>query len=269
MKNKILILLIIFVTVLTGCDYERPEPIVAEKDDTTIAIDLNENIQTEFIHYVEGAELKTRYYLSDDYNFKQWKITDNKAINIEIIANQLNDEQEILIDQLHADVSIKSVSPQFNGTLKDSIDASYNGTTQDGYLIDTKNKYHNIFAIEGFSEKFISGYVNYLNGYGSGRISESYMTEQGLICKGTYGEHISVVFNLLIKNKGDNKYHSVSIKDDLQIMLPTENIINAVKDMEKRTYQGCKLANDYLLPYIESYSSENIASDNNKNDENE
>lgn len=178
-----------------------------------------------FNHVIGDVELKTTYDLGS-YRLEDWRITDSKAVDFKVEVQKEKKDEEILIEHVHADVSIKARSAQLNGLTQDSMDNQYHGTSQDGFLINEKYPYKNIFAVEGFSKDIISGWSFYMGDYGQGSIDQERLTERNLYEEGAYGSELMIVYNVLIKEPGDTKYHVETFQDDL--IIPTAYSITAV-----------------------------------------
>lgn len=225
-------IIVLIATMLSGCTLPVPETIPV--DNTIPTMEKMSGSQISFEHEVEGNVIATSYNLGD-YKLENWRITDSKQIHMEVGVKEEQKGAEILVEHLHADVSIKSTDPQLNGLTQDSMDNAYHGTSQDGFLINAKYKYFNIFVVEGFSKDIIDGWMYYCGDYGSGGITSKRLTEGNLLKSGTYGSQLSIVYNLLIKNPGDDKYHVTSIED--RIIIPTSASIQAKIDAEKQQQQ--------------------------------
>lgn len=216
-KGFIICCTAVFLFMLTGCGEVEVVPVDKE---VPIIEDLSGN-EISFEHQLGDNIIVTNYNLGD-YKLENWRITDSKSINIDVIAKQMAPGTEILLEHLHADVSIKSTNPQLNGLTQDSMDNSYHGTSQDGFLINEKYSYNNIFAIEGFSKDIIDGWMFVAGDYGSGEVTSKRLTEKTLLEEGSYGSQLTVVYNFLVKNEGETKYHIESLQD--RIMIPTTKL---------------------------------------------
>lgn len=216
-KGFIICCTAVFLFMLTGCGEAEVVPVDKE---VPIIEDLSGN-EISFEHQLGDNIIVTNYNLGD-YKLENWRITDSKSINIDVIAKQMAPGTEILLEHLHTDVSIKSTNPQLNGLTQDSMDNSYHGTSQDGFLINEKYSYNNIFAIEGFSKDIIDGWMFVAGDYGSGEVTSKRLTEKTLLEEGSYGSQLTVVYNFLVKNEGETKYHIESLQD--RIMIPTTKL---------------------------------------------
>jgi hypothetical protein len=211
--------LLIFNLVLSGCTFE--EEVIPIDQSVPTMKKLSGN-KISFDHEISGSIITTSYDLGE-YKLENWRVTDSKSINVNVAVKELAKGTELLVEHVHADASIKSTDPQLNGLTQDSMDNSYHGTSQDGFLINEKYSYSNIFAIEGFSKDIINGWMFYAGDYGSGSISSKRLTEGSLLKSGTYGSQLTVVYNFLVKKTGDEKYHIESLED--RIIIPTMALI--------------------------------------------
>jgi hypothetical protein len=182
-----------------------------------------------FDHQVGNSTITTTYDLGN-YKLENWRITDSKTINMKVAVKNEQAGTQILVEHIHADVSIKASDPQLNGLTQDSMDNQYHGTSQDGFFINDKYNYSNVFAVEGFSKDIISGWTFYAGDYGNGQVNSERLTEGTLSDNGAYGSQLSVVYNLLVKNKGEEKYHIESFVDEL--IIPTATYTKKHKDKE-------------------------------------
>src|SRR5688572_10702888 len=103
--------------VAAGCgasDEEEPTP-----HDRTIKCLTNdfEGRHAQDTLEVPGEEFTIRVRYSTNYNAESWKITDTKAINIELGIDHGDDKKppEVLVENLHADASVKLSKQRTNG----------------------------------------------------------------------------------------------------------------------------------------------------------
>lgn len=232
MKKNIIYsyLSVIALGVLSGCSLFEQEVIPQDTTTPYLVIDkLSGNI-VSFEHKV-GANLLVSSYDSGDIQLENWRITDSKTININLSVKEQEKGTEMLVEHVHADMSIKSQDPQLNGLTQDSMDNAYHGTSQDGFLIDKKYGYKNTFAIEGFSKDLIEGWGFYAGSYGSSGITTKRLTEESLFRNMTYGSQLTVVYNLLVKNSGEEKYHIETFED--HIIIPTILYTQAIEKQQE------------------------------------
>lgn len=224
---KTAIFFVLTAIIITSCTEGELIPM----DNTTTYLEVDEltGNTVAFEHKIGDSIIETSYS-TGDYMLENWRITDSKTIVISAGVKKLAEGTELLVEHVHADVSIKSEDPQLNGMTQDSMDNSYHGTSQDGFYINEKYNYSNIFAIEGFSKDIISGWGFYTGSYGTSDISSKRLTEENIFRQRTYGNQLTVIFNILVKNAGDDKYHLESFED--QIIIPTAMYTKALKEYE-------------------------------------
>lgn len=226
---------LLMLLLLPGCMMEEQEQApVAEN--LPVLSPLNGNTIT--LSHELGEHVITTSYDLGDYKLENWRITDSKSLSFRVLPTKIEPGTEILVEHVHADITLKSTSAQLDGLTQDSMDNSYHGTSQDGFWISEAYPYHNIFAIEGFSKDLISGWEFYAGGYGSGGLSSDRLTENNLLENGTYGSKLTVVYNLLIKNAGESKYHIESFEDE--ILIPTKASLDAKVQKEKEEQEAAQ-----------------------------
>jgi hypothetical protein len=209
-----LLMISVMLVALIGCGIER---VPVEK--SLPKIDTVSGSSLELTHDIEGFKFKTSYNVGN-YKFDRWRITDSKNIFMNAITQNLPEGDEVMVEHVHIDISLKATSPQLDGLTQDSMDDSYHGYSQDGFAISNKYAYENTFAIEGFSKDLIEGWSFYCGDYGEGHTSSYRLTEESLIRQGTYANKLTIVYDLLIKHKGDTQYHTKSIVDEF--LIPTK-----------------------------------------------
>ena len=221
---------VIATGILSACGMEPPETVKPNKN-IPIMQPLTGN-QISFDHQIGGNITITTSYDLGNYKLETWRITDSKTISMKVSVKSEPNGTEILVDHVHSDVSIKATDPQLNGLTQDSMDNQYHGTSQDGFFINPTYNYNNVFAVEGFSKDIISGWGFYVGDYGESELDSKRLTEGNLTSAGAYGSQLSVVYNFLVKNPGENKYHIESVVDEL--IIPTATYIKNQEDQQKK-----------------------------------
>ncbi len=164
----------------------------------------------------EGFTFVREY--STSYNAKNWRITDSKSLKMRAWVKGA--KGTILVEHMHADVSLKSRYESFDGWLQDSMDDSIHGGTQPGFYVTEQYPYENVFAVEGFSKTLIDGWVFLIGSYGAGGIYEQRLTETNLVRYGkVYGNKVQIVYDLLIKAENEPYFHTRSLIDEF--LVPT------------------------------------------------
>lgn len=168
----------------------------------------------------DGVTLIT--FISTDYDSASWRITDSKTLNIGLVvkARDQAGRTEIMVEHLHADVSLTSTNQTLNGWPQDSMDSSIHSGAQPGFSIDPTHPYNVVFAIEGLSETLISGWGYATGDFGAAHISEKRLTEDHLIHDGDVtGNKIQIVWVVLLKGPNDKAFHEVSFVDELLVQV--------------------------------------------------
>ena len=214
--SKIICLVMLLTLCLSGCESET-----IEKDTTTDSININvEKPKLEQELEINGEDFKLKCnYTVKGYNISKWRVTDSKNIGMEVQTVGLPDGYEAYIDHVHADILLKSTSPQINGITQDSMDDTYHGLNQDGFWIDDNNSYYNIFSIEGYTDQFYKLWGYAFSDYGTIDSSYQRLTEKNILRLGTYAEKLAVVYDINIKKPGNDKIYTKSVSSEILIPL--------------------------------------------------
>ena len=215
--NKIMMcLMIVLILSLSGCESET-----IEKDTTTDSININvEKPKLEQELEINGEDFKLKCnYTVKGYNISKWRVTDSKNIGMEVQTIGLPDGYEVYIDHVHADILLKSTSPQINGITQDTMDDTYHGLNQDGFWIDDNNSYYNIFSIEGYTDQFYQLWGYAFSDFGVVDSSYERLTEKNILRLGTYAEKLAVVYDISIKKPGNDKLYTKSVSSEILIPL--------------------------------------------------
>ena len=214
--SKMICLVMLSVLCLSGCESET-----IEKDTTTDSININvEKPKLEQELEINGEDFKLKCnYTVKGYNISKWRVTDSKNIGMEVRTLGLPDGYEVYIDHVHADILLKSTSPQINGITQDTMDDTYHGLNQDGFWIDDNNSYYNIFSIEGYTDQFYKLWGYAFSDYGTIDSSYQRLTEKNILRLGTYAEKLAVVYDINIKKPGNDKIYTKSVSSEILIPL--------------------------------------------------
>lgn len=215
--NKIMMcLMIVLILSLSGCESET-----IEKDTTTDSINVNvEKPKLEQELEINGEDFKLKCnYTVKGYNISKWRVTDSKNIGMEVQTLGLPDGYQVYIDHVHADILLKSTSPQINGITQDTMDDTYHGLNQDGFWIDDNNSYYNIFSIEGYTDQFYQLWGYAFSDFGVVDSSYERLTEKNILRLGTYAEKLAVVYDISIKKPGNDKLYTKSVSSEILIPL--------------------------------------------------
>ena len=231
MKRKIIILLSILMVALSlaGCS-----ELETYNDTDTPRLDVSlADSKLEKTHIIGEQLTVTTNYTTENYDTKQWLITDNKTINMNLIVTNMPEGTEVFVEHVHADVAIASTDMELNGIIQDSMDDTFhgNGTNQPGWFVNANHAYKETFSIEGYSQLLIESFGFYLGGYGYNSTSTSRMTESRLKSHGAYGNQLVIVYNLAVKYPGEDYYHSETIFDKF-IIHSTPAVDTDAKDIK-------------------------------------
>lgn len=225
-KRTKLVGLILLAALLTatfsGCSYEEEYvPVDTQTDVLQNTENSNGTVSIPNLTQIlpvngEDFSLICKYD-TGKYSLKNWHVTDTKSINMNVHTKNLPDGYDVMVEHMHADISLVSTSPQINGITQDSMDNSFHGNTQDGFVIDNKTSYYRTFAIEGYTDQFYQLWGCAFGDFGTLSSTYKRLTELNIIKVGTYAERLSVVYDLAIKSPGDKKYHSTSVKSEILI----------------------------------------------------
>ena len=215
--NKIMMcLMIVLILSLSGCESET-----IEKDTTTDSINVNvEKPKLEQELEINGEDFKLKCnYTVKGYIISKLRVTDSKNIGMEVQTLGLPDGYQVYIDHVHADILLKSTSPQINGITQDTMDDTYHGLNQDGFWIDDNNSYYNIFSIEGYTDQFYQLWGYAFSDFGVVDSTYKRLTEKNILNLGTYAEKLAVVYDISIKKPGNDKLYTKSVSSEILIPL--------------------------------------------------
>lgn len=213
-----LILVLVVLLSFTACESSKlgNAPIPSPTPQITSLTPINGNT-LEKEHTIEGFKFITNYN-TGNYDLNTWKVTDSKALNIEAFVKDVPEGATVLVEHVHADVSLKSDNSQFNGLIQDSMDDSFHGNTQDGFYVSETYPYQNTFTIEGFSKDLIDGWMFVCGDFGDGQVFSRRLTEENLVEEGNVtANKLQIVYDILVKYDNEEFYHVVSILDEFLI----------------------------------------------------
>jgi hypothetical protein len=165
-------------------------------------------------HELEGGLIIVNAFYNTDYAQGQWEITDNKNVGIYLFVEKQPENTTILVEHVHVDCLICSNRSEINGIKQDGMDDAMHVGTQAGFYVSPQYSYSNIFAIEGYTEWLTSIWGFMWGNFGWMSGTEKRLTEDTLKQFGAKGSEFMVVFDLLIKNQGEENYHTISFMDD-------------------------------------------------------
>lgn len=234
MKRKLLTVLLatmLFTTTFTGCEFYDTIP-VDTTTDTLYESEDTDNPSISIPKLTQTLPVKNEKfslsvtYDTGDYPLKDWHVTDYKCVNMDVTTKNLPEGYDVLVEHMHADISLVSTTQRINGITQDSMDNSFHGTSQDGFAIDDKTSYYRTFSIEGYTDQFYQLWGYAINGIGFSSSNYTRVTEANILYYGTYAERLIVIYDLAIKAPGEEKYHSVSVKSEILIPVAGNQYMN-------------------------------------------
>lgn len=220
------------ITTLTGCGEElAPEE---EYDIVNNSESGLENGLTQTIT-VPGEDFKViACYSCDSVSKREWRITSDKFLYINIHTQDLEEGMEVYIDNIHIDTSIKSKYAVMDGIMQDYMDDRVHNSLMVGFPIGNETYYYGINAIEGSNADFITGTFYGYSGYSSGTIEQKRYTESDYIDLGVYANKFSVVIDLLVKGPNDKEFRNISINSEFLVKTSNQDTLN--NDTEEKVY---------------------------------
>lgn len=180
----------------------------------------------------KDSGVTVRGHYSTNVDFSKWKITDNKAVDIELEVINLPNGTQLRVEHMHADIVIESHISYFDGITQDSMDDYVHGSDNPGFLISLDYPYFETFSIEGSSPSFQqSVQTSYDWGYAARskgdtkefKFSESQLTGEYQV----YGETIFIVYDILIMHANETWWHKQIVSHNLFVNLDGEIVDNS------------------------------------------
>lgn len=175
---------------------------------------------------VKGQDFKLISEITcDDSSKRNWRITSDKFLDFKVYTKGLPEDMQVYIDNVHVDATVKSLYAAMDGTIQDSMDDHVHSSKVTGFAIDDQRAYYGTDNINGCNQEFIQGTYYASNGMGFGSTTTKRYTENDYLEYGVYGNKISVVYDLLIKNKKEEDFCNVSVKTDFIVQLPDSELL--------------------------------------------
>ncbi len=206
--------------LLSACSGNDSPPAASAHDNelASMSNDLaGRSLTKQFAVKPENVTVTTTY--STVYDTKNWQITSNKTLDLKLaVSGDGAPSTEVMVEHMHADVSLLADNQTLNGWPQDLMDSSIHGGTQPGFAVTPTGPFNVVFSIQGLSETLISGWGYAVGGYGSIEIKEQRLTEDNLRNEGKVkGNKIIVVWVLLVKSKADKNFREVSFQDEFVV----------------------------------------------------
>lgn len=163
----------ISLSTLSGCTYElTPEEEYEELNATEMSLDetLVQTIEVPDEEFKLVAEYALA--LNNEDEDKIWRITADKFLYLKVNTENLPNDTQVYIDNIHIDTSIRSYYACIDGIKQDEMDDHIHNSQMVGFPIGDNIYYHGVNSIEGSNETFIKGTVYGYNNYINGSIDE-------------------------------------------------------------------------------------------------
>ncbi len=242
LNKKILALAIASGLTLTGCASDELGADNSKYDMLSTVSDSSDDILSGITQTldVNGEDFKLLVkYTTEE---KEWRITSDKRISMEIQTLDLPSNKEVYIDNIHTDTSIIATNVIFDGIRQDSMDDRIHNSKMIGFPIDNDTSYYGINEIEGENKEFISGYIYGYKGYTSGEITEKRLYESDFLKQGVYGNKIDSIIDLIIIDTTTNETRAVSVPS---ILLVEAN--NKIRKSDGTIYEYDREGNSKVL----------------------
>lgn len=215
-------LIVSFIVLLAGCsELEKTAVSSGESSDDVFILKPSYNDDMEEIHEITREQelddftIITRYD-TIDYDLSDWRIIDNKTIKMSVWAENVPTDWEVIIEHTHVDMFIINKYKKYPIILQDTMDDTYHGVQQDGFLISGGNKYENIFGIIGASPELHEA-VNY-----DDRNLLTSLRERDFYEKNYVANVMQVVYDVMVKKPDEDYFITMPVYDEIYI--PVGNI---------------------------------------------
>lgn len=165
-----------------------------------------------------NISVKTRY--TSTINIDNWKITDNKDIQIYLSVLVKPKNIDLWVEHMHCDCFIESTNENngyFDGILQDTMDDKYHSGGVYGFYINETIDYAETFSIEGYSDYL----VNYWSYWNTMHETRDALDENDLKWYGCYGCSFRIIFDVVFKgtNQSADYLSKFIVEDNLLLDL--------------------------------------------------
>jgi hypothetical protein len=217
---KILAVFLLFVTLLPL--YGAGAPRGTRTGSTVYEGDM---FGIEIYNYVSEIGLNVTTWYTSTININDWQITDNKDLQLYLNITKQQDNMDIWVEHMHADVFLESTNSYFDGIIQDTMDDKIHSGSAVGFYVNETINYAETFSIEGYSE-YLTRYWSY---YYSITESKSRLSESELREKGIYGCSFRIIYDIVFRYHGDDpeRLSKVIIEDNILLDLNKGFVDNA------------------------------------------
>lgn len=219
---------------LCSCEHELApsedyDIVSTENGDDSLSMGLRQVLE------VPGEDFKLiTEYSCDNTSKREWRITSDKFLYLQVYTEGLPLDTEVYIDNVHIDTSIKSKYAVVDGIMQDTMDDHVHSSQLIGFPISDSISYYGINAIEGCNQEFIQATGYGCNGYYSSSVTTQRRTENDYLELGVYANKIQIVYDLLVKGPNDKDFSNVSVSTDF--LVPVTSVQNQEKEENEKSY---------------------------------
>lgn len=126
-KKKITLLAVVLATaaMFTGCTIEDEYVPVDTEVQVMETNDMGVPSLSQTLDIPDEDFKLVCEYGTNGYDLNNWRVTNPKQISMKVHTQGLPDGYDVVIDHVHADISLLSTSPQINGITQDSMDDTF------------------------------------------------------------------------------------------------------------------------------------------------
>lgn len=234
----------IISTTLSGCGKIEKASDKSQYDilDTNLESDsqLSNGVIQELDVPGEDFKLIIEYYSGE----KQWRITSDKKLHMNIYTKGLPSNKEVYIDTIHMDTSIVSDRALYDGILQDTLDDHIHNSIMIGFPINDNNEYYGINVIEGQNSEFVESFSVGYSSYHNIQVESKRRLESDFLKEGVWANKVSGVVGLIIKDNDTNELRGVDV--DTTLMVAICNEITYEKDGESYVAEYDRDGNSYV-----------------------
>ena len=220
MKNikfykKILPLVMAGTLTLTGCGAELGSDVSEYDVLSTTNGNNTDNVMSgvEQLLDVHNEDFKLKViYTSDE---KEWRITSDKELNMEVYTVGLPSNLSVFIDNVHTDTSIISTKAVFDGIEQDTMDDRIHNSQMLGFPISDTVSYYGINEIEGENKDFITGFFYGYSSGSTGTVEQKRYLESDFLSCGVWANRIDSVFDLIVVDNTTGEIRTMSVSSTL------------------------------------------------------
>lgn len=216
--------LTVLAPACSGDDQPEDTRTDIEKTTTCLANSLDERNGVNTVR-VPGEAINVKLTYSTEYDVDEWRITDPKTLDIMLEVVPVSADGAIptvLVENMHAEARVKADESGLDDLLVDEFDDHLHAGDQPGFAVTPEHAYRETFAIEGQSDAFRDGWDYQISGLGDLEIDsgKSELNEDVLRHYGAFGQEISIVVDLLVRDQPDELYRKTVVSD--RILVPLE-----------------------------------------------